>query len=449
MLFLFVACTLAPSDPRPGLADHLPVSQEPTPGLEAIRRALRKEQLPVACHLAKLRAAREPAEDGWLLLLTAAARQEGCLQPEDGDALATWAATLPQGAGPSAEWRAARGEDVAPAGDERSKLRIALRRGDGDAARLAAEGALLEDPGEIAACRIVANAALDERDLAWAVEVAACGGDGDTPELLRLRASALDRAGQSDDALALYERAGANVHRAAILYQDHPDRVEEARTLLEGPGPAALHRTWLALCHGAPPPIDGLDQSFQATVARALAAKDAPPDALADAAGAPAAVVRARLAAERRDLSTMERELDTALRDVPASDPIHRARIALRLSTGGDVEQALADWAALDPDHVAMTGTRGDRDLPWCGIVPETWAWIHTRIDDPRASAEAPRGSSPIGEKIRAARALPTAGARADAFGALDAATPGLDALPAERYRLGPPPVPKGPDPTP
>ena len=449
MFLLLFACNLGTSDPRASIAGRLPPSKEPTPRIEVVQRALRREQLPVACHLAKLRAARDPAEDGWLLLLTAAARQDGCLEPEDGDALATWAATFPHGAGPSAEWRAARGEDIAPAGDERSKLRIALRRGDGDAARLAAEGALLEDPGEIAACRLVANAALDERDLAWAIEVAACGGDADTPELLRLRATALDRAGQTDEALALYERSGAAVHRAAILYQDHPDRLDEARALLVGPGPAALHRTWLALCQGAPAPIDGLDQSFQATVARALAAKDAPPDVLAGSPGAPAAVVRARLAAERRDLSTMEGELDAALRQSPASDPIHRARIALRLSTGGDVEQALADWAALDPDHVAMTGTRGDRDLPWCGIVPETWGWIRARIDDPRASAEAPSGSSPIGEKIRAARALPTPGARSDALAALDRDTPGLDALPAERYRLGPPPVPKGPDPTP
>lgn len=450
-MLLLLACGGGSVDPRTEIAERFAPSKEATPAPEAITSALSAERLPVACHLAKVRAARETDDQTWLLLLTAAARTDGCLSVENGDNLAIWASTLLDGRAPRAEWLASRGrieEALAALGaqDDPSRMRIALRAGDGDAARLAADGALLVDPRDVAACRLLANVALEERDYAWAVELSACGSD-DVPELRRIRAAALDGAGLYDEAADLYGSAGADVHRAAILYQEHPERSEEALALLKGPtGPAALHRTWLSLCLGRPAPTDGLDQSVQATVARALVASDAPPDALADVPGPAAAVARARLAAERRDLSSMERELDAALRQSPASDPIHRARIALRLSTGGDVDRALADWAALDPDHVALSGARGDRDLPWCGIVPETWAALASKLGDPRASADAPRGTSTIGDRIRAARAHPTAGARSDALTEIDGAVPGLDALPAERYRLGPPPMRTGPD---
>lgn len=403
-------------------------------------------------------AAPDATEDDWRLLLTVSARMPppGCLAMEDADALVAWAADRPGWRGARAEWLAVRGKApeadalLATPGEDGARLRVALTKGDGDAARLAAEGALVEEPRDVLACRLLGSAALEEGDAAWAIELSDCGGLGArAPDLQRLRGDALDRAGEHAAALATYAKVGVTIHRAAILYQESPtpERVAEARALLaakdgERPPPAALHAAWMALVAGEEASIEGLDHSIPAKLARAMV-RGAPEDvaAIAEIPGAPAAIVRARLAAERGDRAAMERALDEALAAAPAAEPVHRARVALRGLTGGDVAGALADWEAQDPDHVALVGGRGSRDVPWAALVPETWEALAARHPDPRMRADAPRGVDAVGDRARAARALPDAGERADALAALAKEVPGLDALPAERYRLGPPPA--------
>jgi hypothetical protein len=393
-----------------------------------------------------------------VLLLAAArggVRPDGCLSAEDGDLLAAWGQPRPGWRGACAEWLAARGKLaeadalLAAPGDDAARLRVALARGDGAAARDAAEGAVVDEPKDVVACRILGAAALDSGDAAWAIEQAHCGGIGErAPDLVRLRAEALEAAGETDEAIIAYAGAGVTIHEAALLYQvtATPEHVAVAEHLLtKGPDaaspPAALHRVWLALMNGRTPSLDGLDGSVPATVARALVRR-APQDeaALAAAPGAPAAVVRARLAAGRGDVATMETALDAALAAAPASEPVFRARVALRLATHGDVAGALADWAAQDPDHVALVGRRGNRDMPWAALVPETWATLAQGFADPRMDEHAPSGADEVGLRWRAARDLRDVSARDDALAALGAAFPGLDALPAERYRLGPSP---------
>jgi hypothetical protein len=414
-------------------------------------------QLPAACLASKARALAPGEEGDWQVLLRVAARSGGgrCLTDADGDALAAWATGRAGWDGPRAEWLAASGDPDAalallgPAGNDAARLRVVLARDDGDAARTAAEGAVIEDPRDVLACRILGLAALDAGDVSWAIEQAGCGGIGArAPELVRIEAEALDRAGELAAAEEAYTRAGATVHRAALLYQENPtpERLAEATRLLapgpEGrPPPAALHAVWLALLTGGTPSVEGLDGSVPGTVARALVTR-APADIarLAGVPGAPAAIVRARFAAERGDRAAMEVALREALDLAPAAEPVHRARIALRLRAGGDVAGALADWAAQDSDHVALVGTRGARDLPWAVVVPERWDDLAHAHPDPRMRPEAPRGADAVGARWRAARALPDAAARADALDALAEAAPGLDALAGERYRLGPPP---------
>lgn len=447
-----------PPDPRPELAAHFAeAALGPTPSAAELQERVLLGQLPAACPGAKARAATAGTDDDWrmLLLVSARAWPSACLTPEQGDALAAWAGPSEAWRGARAEWIGARGDAegavaaLGPGGEDTSRLRLALARGDGDAVRLAAEGALVEEPRDVLACRTVAAAALAEGDAAWAIESAACGGLGArAPELVRLRADALDRAGDHAAAEAAYASIGADVHRAVLLYQEGttPERLAEATRLL-APGPegrtppAALHAAWMALLHGGTPSLVGLDESLPALLVRGtVRGDDADLVALRDAPGAAAAVVRARLHAARGDRAQTEAALVEALTDAPSAEPVHRARVALLLGVKGDVDVALADWAAQDPDVVAAVGGRGSRDVPWAALVPETWAALAARHPDPRMRSDAPAGADAIGARIRAARALSDTAARTDALASLLSDIPGLDALVSERYRSGPSP---------
>ncbi|MDO9280606.1 MAG: hypothetical protein Q7U06_01790 [Pseudomonadota bacterium] len=464
LLAALLACgTATPPDPRPDLAVRLAAAVAgPLPSVGELQEQVLLGQLPAACTGAKVRAARIGDDEDWRVLLLVAARAlpATCVTTEEGDALATWAGSREAWRGARAEWIGARGDAAAavaalgPGGDDGSRLRLALARGDGDAMRLAAEGALVEEPRDVLACRTVALTALSEGDAAWAIETTACGGLGPrAPELVRLHADALDRVGEYAEAEALYGSIGANVHRAVLLYQEDPtpERLAAAgRLLAPGPDgrppPAALHALWMALLHGGEPSLVGLDESLPALLARAMArGDDADLLALREAPGAAAAVTRARLHAARGDRAQTEAALLEALEAAPSAEPVHRARVALLLGVKGDIDAALADWAAQDPAVVAAVGGRGSRDVPWAALVPETWEALAARHPDPRMRSDAPAGADAVGARIRAARALSNSGARMDALASLLSDIPGLDALVSERYRSGPSP-PNVPD---
>ncbi|MDP2304571.1 MAG: hypothetical protein Q8P18_00920 [Pseudomonadota bacterium] len=467
-LLALVACEAGPAiDPRPGLVARLAAAAVgPTPPSATIEEQVLLGHLAAACAGAKLRAAKIGEDEDWrsLLLVTARSHPMACATEDEADALAAWAAPNEAWRGVRAEWIGARGDQeralaaLGPVGNDASRLRLALGRGDGDAARFAAEGALVDDPRDVLACRIVGLAALAEGDAAWTIETAACGGLGArAPELVRMRADALDLAGEHAAAEAAYASIGADVHRAALIYQEGPtpERLAEANRLLAvgaagRPPPAALHAVWMALIHGGTPSLVGLDSSLPATLARAMVqGDDAALAALEDAPGAPAAVVRARLHAARGDRARTEAALLEALAAAPAEEPVHRARVGLLLRVKGDVASALADWAAQDPDHVAAVGRRGSRDVPWLALVPDTWADLAERHPDPRMRSDAPAGADSIGARIRAARALSASGSdprgHTDALASLMSDVPGLDGLVRERYQSGPSP-PNVPD---
>ena len=118
---------------------------------------------------------------------------------------------------------------------------------------------------------------------------------------------------------------------------------------------------------------------------------------------------------------------------------MYRAWVALRAQLGGDVEGALAAWAALDPDHVRLSGVHDDREVPWAVVAPWTWAAsCGARARDRRCAADAPRGADDVGTAWRAAAALPAA-ARLDTLAALQARSPTLHGLATERWRLAAP----------
>ena len=464
LLVGLLACASPVSDdPRPEIRARLRALASRTTGVGVPERAAAEELLllgwhPQACvALGRRLAEREGEEEDWRLLLLGGARSaaKACLLEAEGDRLAAWGAARPEWRGAHAEWAAMRGRlEEAQAllgapGQDPARLRVALARSDGAAALDAAEGAVVADPRDVAACRILARLALDQGDAAWAIEQADCGGLGSrAPELGRLRAEALDISGEYGMAEQEYARVGASVHQAALLYQEDPTaerRAAAARILGEGPDrdapQAALHRVWMALMAGASAPAQGLDGSVPATLARALTRRSqADEDALSAIPGSAAAVVLARLAGDRGDLPRMEEALAAALGAEPARSAVHRARVALRIAHGGDVAGALAGWAGQDPDHVAQVGARGPRDVPWHVIVPERWEDLAKIHPDPRIRADAPVGTDSVGAQWRAAQALSGSG-RMDALAELAARVPGLDALTAERYRHAPLPA--------
>ncbi len=419
--------------------------------------ALRGERIAEACLAARHVAQAAPTEEEpFRLLLLASARapggamgdgSAGCLTREHGDALAAWAAGEPSRAeswrGARAEWVASRGDPaaadalLAERGHDGSRMRVALAIGDGARASDAAEGALLADSGDALACRLVAALALDAGDAAQAIEVAACGGTA-SPVLERVRAEAYDAAGAHEAAIACYLAMGAPTHAAAILYQELPARRAEANALLADGGPAeALHRGWLALLDGRPPLLDGLDDSPPADLLRALA-DPASSDVLSRLApdDPVAAVVRARVAATRGDARGVDAALAPALIADPASEPLHRARVALRLQIGGDVRGALAEWGAQDPDHVRLRGARDGRHRPWIAIAPWSWDDLARVTRDPRARADAPMGSDVVGAAYRAAVRRPATTDRLDALEELYRSDSRLRGVIAERWAL-------------
>ncbi len=451
-------------DPRPEIRARLRAASPSLSGIGvgASGRPDAEELLllgwyPQACGALRTRVVEGEGDEDWRLLLLGGARSaaQACLLEAEGDRLAAWGAVRPEWRGARAEWAAMRGrlEEaqalLGAAGEDAARLRVALARSDGAAALDAAEGAVVAEPRDVAACRILVRAALDQGDAAWAIEHAHCGGFGTrAPELGRLRAEALDLGAEYGMAERAYARVGASVHQAALLYQEAPTverRAAAARILGEGPDrdapQAALHRVWMARMAGTSASTQGLDGSVPATLARALTRRS-PADevALSTIPGSAAAVVRARLAADRGDKRTMEEALASALEVEPARAAVHRARIALRIAHGGDVAGALAGWADQDPDHVTLVGERGPRDVPWRAIVPEQWEDLAKIHADPRVRADAPVGTDGVGAEWRAAQKR-TGAARQDALAALAARVPGLDALPLERYRLAPLPA--------
>jgi hypothetical protein len=340
-------------------------------------------------------------------------------------------------------------------------LRVLLAGGTDEATvRDAAESALVEDPADGRACTIVARARLQEGDAAGAIEQAACRGTR-TVLLDRVRADALDAAGAYADAAEAWRGAGLDVHAAAVLLQEFPARRDEALALLQGErakGPlSALLLAWDAVARGERPAASGaLDRSAAADLLWALTdPQGVTPDVLTrlrTLGDARTEIVLARGAGARGDRTEMEAALERARKHAPASEPNHRARVALRAAHGGDVAGALADWAAQDPDHVRLTGARGNRERPWAAIAPWSWPEACGRArHDARCSPAAPSGADDIGNTYRAAmspdcgdsgegvasvKKICTRATRIDALDALQAAHPELVELTRVRWDL-------------
>jgi hypothetical protein len=461
-------------DPRTELIDRLPERCPTcaTHGWEGLPldEALRSDQPAVACAaaLAGVRAAagspgRAGEDDAWTGLLRAAARSPGCAPDDVGARLVAWAMDPAAPArhtawrGAAAEWAAAHGRVaeaqawLAAPGEDGARMRVALAAHDDAAAAEAAEGALLADPRDVLACRLVAGHALARGDVLGALEAARCGGER-AQALLRVEADALARAELWTDAAGAYQAAGANVHAAAILYQQvaTPDARARASALLAaGHGPAeALHRGWLALLAGERVPADVLAAAGRTPPAAHLRAVAEPyrlsPEDRALLEGADHA--RAKVALARSRAATGDRAgalaaLDAARALDPASEPVNRASVALRVALGLPTDAALAAWAALDPDHVRLRGASDDREVPWAALAPWSWREACGATRDPRCAADAPRGADAVGAAWREAAALPPA-QRLEAIAALQARAPDLPRLAAERWQRA------APDPT-
>lgn len=457
-LALLLACAGSGlPDPRSEILLRAPARGEE--GIPA-EDALRGEQAAAACtgFLARVHAAPAPVEADWIGLLRASARASNCLADADGDLLYAWAtdpAAPPSRReawrGAVAEWLARRGRDaeavavLGVAGEDSARMRVALARQDTAGAREAAEGALLVDPHEVLACWLVGSAALGDGDVLEALEAARCGGS-EAPQLRRLRADALARAGLVDAAVEAYVAAGARVHAAALLLEERPERRDEARSLLADGGPAAaLHLAWLALVEGKPPSLQGVPSLPAAqrllAVADPLGVGEDVLAALRAAGDARAAVALARALAARGDAAGAARVLEQAVAKEPAVEPLHRARVALLREFGRDVGPALAAWAAQDPDHVRARGSGEIPDVPWRALAPWSWREACGPRQDSRCSASAPSGRDAVGDALRQALSEPGSG-RLDALAALQSQHPECHGLARLRWEIA------APDPT-
>ncbi|HNC97430.1 MAG TPA: hypothetical protein PKW90_14970, partial [Myxococcota bacterium] len=413
--------------------------------------ALREERPGEACRGYKDRLQKDAKDEGaWAGLLTVSARTT-CLNREQGDALALWAATRDTGiwAGARAEWAAFKGEEEAarallPSASADARLRVGMRLGDGDLVLDAAEDVLIQTPGNLMACRTIVNQLMQRADLFAALEEARCGGVG-TPDLQRLTGVALDLAGMTEDAEKIFRDGQASVHLATLLYQENPtpERLEEARKLLAADGmpPARLHQGWMALLgQGPPPPLESLGDNPDSQLVRAaLRFSELSDEELADLSNGPGAapfLLQARIAAAKGKKSLALAALKQARERDPTFEPVFRGGIGVLLELKEDPGPWLADWKALDPDHVRLRGPRDRREVVWAALVPWTWAELVRR--NPRLPAEfpPPEGKDAVGDAWRAAMALPDRNARLDALATLLHQEPTLHELAGYRYRI-------------
>ncbi len=433
-------------DPRPEIAQRLGPT---TPTARTVEQALREERAAEACAAARHAVATYGGEDDWRAFLRASSRAVGgaCLSSADGGALAQWAAATPERAarwrGERAEWAAANADVdaaltmLADPGVDAARLRVALRRDDAAAAIDAAEGALLDDPGDGLACRVLAERALAGGDLLAAEDAARCAGTV-TPPLSRVRAEAAERSGRPAEAATLWRAAGRDLHAAVVLYQDVPGGADAALPLLRDGPMDRLHRGWLALATGGVPDLMALGGTpFDALLRVAADPAGASPELVASlpTGDAAAEVLRARALAARGDRDGAVAALAAARRVATAVEPVHRAEVAVRVALELEVDPALFDWAAQDPDHVRLRGGVS-REAPWAAVAPWAWDDLRRRTGDRRARADAPAGQDAIGAAWRAAAALPDHLDRLDALTELQDAHPELGALPGERWRL-------------
>lgn len=447
LLWSLLACGL--SDPRPGIAAHFPPNQRTT--LRSPEVALREERPAEACMGWQVKLKESPKdEESWAGMLTAAARTH-CLEDADGDLLSGWGATRAGSLwnGPRAEWLAYRGDAagaraLAASAPAAARLRVGLRLGDHQMVLEAAEEVLTTSPGNIMACRILTNDALQKEELFRAIEEADCSGIP-SPDLTRLAAHALDLAGLTTEAEARFRQTDAKVHLAVLLYQSNPtpERIAEAHQLLDNDPmpPAILHRGWMHLLGFGPlPDLSKLDDSPDAKMLKAAVQLGALPaadiEALAGLPGAAPLVLQAQLAAlvGRKDLA--HQALKEAMAREPFFEPVFRSAVAISLSLKEDPSPLIAAWKMLDPDHIALRGNTEFREVPWEAIAP--WTWVNLHQQDARVPETLPlaEGQDEIGQAWRAAQALPDRNARIDAITVIQTKERGLRQLAALRYQI-------------
>lgn len=426
LVLWFVSCTTAPEsglpDPREEIAGRLQGRSSSGNG----KALLRADNAPAACDAFAQAIRNRGGEAEWRGLVVASARSEGCLSIADGDALCAWAKGKSAWVDACGEWESSRGRpvDVRALGPA-ARFRVALRGTDHAAAVEAAEGALLENQTEVAACRFLAADTLARNDLRDLEALPPCGSG---PQAARPRGIVLDRAGQYLAAVNVLVDAADPIRAAAILYQSvggADANVRAAELLVGSEPPVVLHRAWMAILDGKPASLDGLDGSPEGTMVRALSGDAAAIARLQELPGPQASVLAARLTGDFSNL-------DHALEAEPDAEPLLRANIGVRLAAKKDAAEAIARWTGRDPDHVRLRGGCVNRDQPWAAIVP--WSWAELRA---QATIGEPTGTDAVGDAYRAARAL-TGAARVKALDALQVAHPELDGLAAERYAAQP-----------
>lgn len=447
-LLLLLACRDRVEDPRPKIQEGFVGSFTTRSPPEA---ALREERPGEACRGYKDRLQKDAKDEGaWAGLLVVSARTN-CLSRADGDALALWAATRDAAmwSGPRAEWLAMKGEEEAarallPAASADARLRVGMRLGDGALILDAAEDVLIQTPGNLMACRTIVNQLMQRGDLFAALEEARCGGVG-APDLQRLAGVALDLAGMTEEAEKIFREGRASVHLATLLYQENPtvERLEEARKLLaeDDMPPARLHQGWMTLLGQGPPPAleslgDNPDSQLVRAALRFADISDEELDDLSNGPGAAPFLLQARIAAAKGKKSLALSALKRARERDPTFEPLFRGGLGVLLALKEDPSAWLADWKALDPDHVRLRGPRDRREVVWPALVPWSWTELARQNSVLPAEFPTPEGKDSVGDAWRAAMALPDRNARLDALSALQRDWPSLHELAGYRYRM-------------
>lgn len=443
---LLLACS-RPPDPRPTILATFPKDAQAVHPPDV---ALREERPGEACRGYQRLLLDGGDETAWAGILTTSARS-ACLPTPDGDALATWGASRDPGlwAGPRAEWLAFRGDvdgarALLPKASADARMRVALRLHDGDAMRDAAESVLVESPGNLMACRQLVNQSLEVGDLFRAAEEAECHGV-QSPDLARVKGIVLDRAGEYDQAEQIFRDTRSYVHLASLLYQRNPtpERLEEARRLLEGDGmpPARLHQAWMSLLGmGEPPPLQELrgNPDLRLVAAALLMDQLAQPDLedLANAPGAGPLIMQARVAAVQGKKGLALSALEQAHQREPYFEPVLRGAVGILIQLKEDPGPWLDRWKGLDPDHIRLRGTRDRREVVWDALVPWTWATLVKQ--NPSLPAEIPlaTGHDEVGDAWRTALAVPERGACLDILQGIQQKNSDLLELSSIRYRL-------------
>ena len=370
----------------------------------------------VACAAVKQRLKRDNRDDDWANWLLVGARDPNCLDADTGNALAAWGRGQPGWTDAVGEWDAGHGlyVDVATLSPS-SRLRVALTGTDAGAVLAAAHVALGGDPNDTFARAVLAREQLRLGELTEAIATAT---PPDTPELARLRATALDDAGFFEEAVAAYADAGLGLHAAAILYQSLGRQAEAEGYLDEPVPPVAIHRGWMALLAGLPLQAAGLDQGPESLLLRGIAGERV------DLAAVPGPEAAAALALSTGTTSALWPHVARH----PHAEVLRRAEILALARHGLDSGAARAEWAALDPSTVLLAGNPARREAPWAAVVPGDWSSL--------PAVPPPSGADEIGDAWRAALAEPTAEARDRALAHLQADHPELRGLARVRAQV-------------